>query len=67
LGRVARADHDDRDTEQLRIFPDQGAEPFAAHAGRVEIGNDDVDVFRAMDLERFIMGRGNEKLHVGPV
>ena len=52
---VVRADEDDRNLAQIRIFPDQGAELLAAHAGRIEVGNDEVQVLGFVDFERFII------------
>ncbi len=49
------------------ILSDKGAELLGADAGSIEIGNDEVNMLRAMDRERFIMGRGGKEPYFSTV
>lgn len=33
---------------------------FTAHAGHIELGDDEIDAFPAMDMEKFFVGSGRE-------
>lgn len=67
LNRAVLADHDHGHEAKIFVPPNQREQVFAAHAGHVEIGDDEIDAFPAMDLEQFFVGSGREDSDARPV